>query len=121
MKRIASAIFAAIAGIAVLAAPALAGDSVSFKSRGGKAEAGDQGRVWFVADSFSFGVEREMKESGEGPGTLTLTMREGFEGRGALRRYYESGEAIPTFILTVPSTRPKASKSISNTSSTGVS
>ena len=33
-----------------------------------------EGRRWFVADSFSFGVEREMKESGEKGGTADINI-----------------------------------------------
>ena len=40
--------------------------------------AGDSGvpgyEGWFVADSFSFGVEREMKESGEKGGTADINI-----------------------------------------------
>jgi type VI protein secretion system component Hcp len=32
------------------------------------------GKEWFVADSFSFGVEREMKESGEKGGTADINI-----------------------------------------------
>jgi len=34
----------------------------------------DGGKDWFVADSFSFGVEREMKESGEKGGTQDINI-----------------------------------------------
>lgn len=36
-------------------------------------EGGEKGK-WFVADSFSFGVEREMKESGEKAGTEDINI-----------------------------------------------
>ena len=35
---------------------------------------GSDGKKWFVADSFSFGVEREMKESGEKGGTEDINI-----------------------------------------------
>ncbi|MEO1251472.1 MAG: type VI secretion system tube protein Hcp [Pseudomonadota bacterium] len=94
--------FAAI--IVLVAAPAFADDAVSFASRGGEAKVGPADNEWFIADSFSFGVEREMKASREGPGTLVLTMPQGFKGSDALRRYQVSGEAIPSLSLIAPST-----------------
>lgn len=38
------------------------------------APADDGANDWFVADSFSFGVEREMKESGEKGGTADINI-----------------------------------------------
>jgi type VI protein secretion system component Hcp len=40
----------------------------------GKGEANHKETGWFVADSFTFGVEREMKESGEKGGTEDLNI-----------------------------------------------
>ena len=48
--------------------------------------AGKDGKDYFVADSFSFGVEREMKESGEKGGTADINIGVGELHDAARRR-----------------------------------
>ncbi len=84
----------AIAAVALPAAPASAAGFMYFKDSPIVGEAADGrqvgripvdswswgdtrargGEKWFVADSFSFGVEREMKESGETGGTEDINI-----------------------------------------------
>ena len=84
----------AIAAVALPAAPASAAGFMYFKDSPIVGEAADGrqvgrihvdswswgdtgargGEKWFVADSFSFGVEREMKESGEKGGTEDINI-----------------------------------------------
>ena len=95
---IASVLFAC----ASISAPAFAEHHAKFQANGDETNVGYGDGTWFVADSFSFGVEREMKESGEKAGTLILTLNKDFKGRAALQRYHKSGEPIPSLTLAVP-------------------
>lgn len=94
MKTLRLVAAASLAG-SFLMAPAFAEDT-SCQPTGGAATAGYDNGKYFVADSFSFGVEREMKESGEksGSGELKMSLKKGFEGRDDLYRYFESKEPI---------------------------
>ena len=75
MNKIAK--FTAIA-IALTLFPAIANAGVFIKfdnlSNDSVSTSGWKGNDWFVADSFSFGVEREMKESGEKGGTEDINI-----------------------------------------------
>ncbi len=64
--------FKAIA-IALVLFPAIAEAQVFIKYDG-LSDGSARGEKWFVADSFSFGVEREMKESGEKGGTEDINI-----------------------------------------------
>ena len=63
---VAMALFPAVAGAEVF----IKFDDLSGISSKGGYETGE----WFIADSFSFGVEREMKESGEKGGTQDINI-----------------------------------------------
>jgi len=52
--------------------PGVLGDA-AVEGYGGDPKTGE-GSPWFVADSFSFGIEREMKESGEKGGTADINI-----------------------------------------------
>lgn len=62
--------------LAVICAASTAGAAAFIKFDGvdGEATGPDGASDWFVADSFSFGVEREMKESGEKGGTEDINI-----------------------------------------------
>jgi len=62
--------------VAVLSTANLASAAIFIKIEGipGNAQGPDGSVDWFVADSFSFGVEREMKESGEKGGTEDINI-----------------------------------------------
>ncbi|HEX6218426.1 MAG TPA: hypothetical protein VFZ35_04050 [Sphingomicrobium sp.] len=62
---------AAALSLLVIATPAEAAAYIKLGDIKGDAVAGEK---WFVADSFSFGVEREMKESGEKGGTEDINI-----------------------------------------------
>jgi type VI protein secretion system component Hcp len=57
----------------VVKIPGVKGDC-TIDGYGGQEDKAGEGSDWFVADSFSFGVEREMKESGEKGGTADLNI-----------------------------------------------
>ena len=63
-------------GLAMLCMASLASAEMFVKYEGidGEAMGPDGNDDWFVADSFSFGVEREMKESGEKGGTQDINI-----------------------------------------------
>ena len=65
-------IFGLILFIAAL--PANAAIYVHIPGVGGDIVQGPDSRDWFLAESFSFGVEREMKESGEKGGTEDINI-----------------------------------------------
>lgn len=59
----------------IIALPTSAAIYVHIPGVGGDIAQGPDGnRDWFLADSFSFGVEREMKESGEKGGTTDINI-----------------------------------------------
>ena len=62
------------AGMLFVANPALAAAFVKFDTIEGESQGPDRQPGWVVADSFSFGVEREMKESGEKGGTEDINI-----------------------------------------------
>ena len=69
--------FKALAAATILF-PTIAGAEVFIKydtlAGGTGVKSGYGGGEWFIADSFSFGVEREMKESGEKGGTADINI-----------------------------------------------
>lgn len=70
--RASTIVFALTALIITL--PANAAIFVKIPGVPGDVQGPDNGRDWFIADSFSFGVEREMKESGEKGGTTDINI-----------------------------------------------
>jgi type VI secretion system Hcp family effector len=76
MKRIFMLLTTALLPLALMcAAPsAHAAAFVKYDGIDGEAMGPDGYDDWFVADSFSFGVEREMKESGEKGGTADINI-----------------------------------------------
>ena len=69
---------------------------------------------WFVADSFSFGVEREMKESGEKGGTEDMNI-----GVGELQEMTIS-KSMDSSSATLPRERPMTWDNVKNKAWTGI-
>ena len=69
-------LFAADLGVdlAMATAATSAPAEINFVETGGAGDSAAANDKWFVADSFSFGVEREMKESGEKGGTTDINI-----------------------------------------------
>lgn len=70
---------------------------------------------WFVADSFSFGVEREMKESGEKGGTEDINIGVGELQEATISKSMDSSSA------TLPRERPMTWDNVKNKAWTGKS
>ena len=66
-----------------------------------RATSARNGGGWFIADSFSFGVEREMKESGEKPSvTLSLPLT---QATAALLQRAVEGRSIGDVVIELES------------------
>lgn len=76
MKQPARKILTSMIACALLGAANVASAAIYVKLQGvpGDVKGPDGSADWFVADSFSFGVEREMKESGEKGGTEDINI-----------------------------------------------